>query len=157
MTEPQAADAGSRPLTQAVADDVGLTFHHVGVAVRSIAKALDYYTGPFGFRQVSEPIEVPAEQVRVCFIEVDPGVRIELIEGVGDDSPVKEIAERTIGGPYHICYQVDDLDAAVKKLRKHRCRPFRRFDMPNLGRFAFLLTPDRQLFELCEPDQTTSS
>jgi methylmalonyl-CoA/ethylmalonyl-CoA epimerase len=157
MTEPQAPDTGARPLTQATADDVGLSFHHVGVAVRSISKALDYYTGPFGFRQVSEPIEVPAEQVKVCFIEVDPGVRIELIEGIGDDSPVKAIAERTIGGPYHICYQVDDLDAAVKKLRKHRCRPFRRFDMPSLGRFAFLLTPDRQLFELCEPDQTTSS
>jgi len=127
-----------------------MRFHHVGVAVKSIDAALDYYLGAFGFRKVSEPVDVTPEHVRVCFIEVDPGVRIELVEGVGESSPVASLLERTGAGTYHICYQVDDLDVAIRHLRANRCLPFKRFEMPEHGRFAFLLTPDRQLFELCE-------
>jgi len=130
--------------------DAKLEFHHVGVAVKSIEDAVAYYTGLFGFRQISDPIEVPSQHVKVCFVEAAPGVKIELVEGVGEDSPVKSIAERVGGGAYHICYQVPDLDAAIKHLRRHKCLPFKRFDMPEHGRFAFLLAPDRQLFELCE-------
>ncbi len=33
-----------------------MTFHPVGVAVKSIAAALGYYTGLFGLRQLSEPV-----------------------------------------------------------------------------------------------------
>lgn len=131
---------------------LGLKFHHVGVAVRSIEDALSYYRDVFGFEQISEPIEVEPESVRVCFIRTEPGVLIELVEGVGDASPVREILDRFTAGTYHICYQVDDLDHAISRLKEHRCRPFRRFevDAPGPSRFAFLLTPDRQLFELCE-------
>ncbi len=128
-----------------------LRFHHVGVAVKSMDESLSYYTGLFGFRQVGEPVHVPSEGVLVCFVEAQPGVRIELVEGVAEDSQVRNIAERFPGGPYHICYTVADIDTAITTLRKQRCRPIRRFDMPGMGRFAFLLSPDRQLFELCEP------
>ncbi len=133
---------------------LGMKFHHVGVAVPSIEKALEYYVGLFGFEQVAPPIDVPPEQVRVCFVRADPGVMIELVEGVGDQNPVEAILERTGAGTYHICYQVDDIDAAIRILRKNKCLPFRRFEMRCHGfrRFAFLLTPDRQLFELCEAE-----
>lgn len=128
-----------------------MTFHHVGVAVESIDAALGYYTGVFGFEKVAPPIEVPSENVRVCFVRAAPGVMIELVEGLGDDSPVKRSVEAG-GGPYHICYEVDDLDAAIRKLRANRCFPFKRFEVQadRTRRFAFLLTPDRQVFELCE-------
>ncbi|MCP3957521.1 MAG: hypothetical protein GY719_06680 [bacterium] len=146
---------------------VEMRFHHVGVAVKSIAAALEYYTGLFGLRQVSEPLEVPGEHVRVCFLEAphsspsgaapssgrtSPGVMIELVEGIGEQSPVAEIVKRTGAGPYHLCYRVDDLDASIRRLRAGGCVRLKRFEGPGPGlrRFAFLLTPDRQLFELCE-------
>lgn len=132
---------------------IDLAFHHVGVAVKSIDAALEYYTGLFGLRQVSEPIEVSGERVKVCFVEAPPGVLIELVEGLGEKSPVADIVARTGAGPYHICYSVDDLDGAVRKLRDRGCFRIKRFERPVGGgpsRFAFLLTPDRQLFELCE-------
>ncbi len=139
---------------------VDLSFHHVGVAVKSIDAALGYYTGLFGLRQVTEPLEVPGEKVRVCFIEAPPGVLIELVEGLGEKSPVADIVERTGAGPYHICYRVADLDAAVRQLRAAGCFRIKRFTrpaVPGLGdapeRFAFLLTPDRQLFELCAAER----
>ncbi len=140
---------------------VEMSFHHVGVAVKSIPAALEYYTGLFGLRQVSEPLEVPGEHVRVCFLEAPqlspsggavPGALIELVEGIGEKSPVADIVARTGAGTYHICYSVADLDAAVRRLRAGGCLRLKRFERPGPGprRFAFLLTPDRQLFELCE-------
>ncbi len=138
-----------------------MSFHHVGVAVKSIPAALEYYTSLFGLRQVSEPLEVPGEHVRVCFLEAPhsfpseaaaPGVLIELVEGIGEESPVAEIVARTGAGPYHLCYRVADLDAAIRRLRAGGCLRLKRFEGPGPDprRFAFLLTPDRQLFELCE-------
>ncbi|MCD4750486.1 MAG: VOC family protein [Thermoanaerobaculales bacterium] len=134
---------------------LGMRFHHVGVAVKSIEEALDYYVGLFGFEQVAPCIDVPPEKVRVCFLRAEPGVMIELVEGVGEDSPVDRMLERTGAGAYHICYQVEDLDRAIRVLRRNKCLPFRRFEVSAYGfrRFAFLLTPDRQLFELCEAEK----
>lgn len=134
---------------------VPLTFHHIGVAVRSIETTLDYYTDLFGFRPLAEPLEVPAENVRVCFVEAEPGVRIELVEGLHENSPVSGVLDRSGAGPYHLCYQVEDLDGAIRRLRSHRCRLLDRFEHPvhGLRRFAFLAAPDGQLFELCERDE----
>jgi len=142
------------PLSALPMQTLGMRFHHVGVAVPSIERALEYYVGLFGFEQVAPPVDVPPEQVRVCFVRAQPGVMIELVEGVGDGNPVQSILERTGAGTYHICYQVDDIDAAIRILRKNKCLPFKRFEMRchGLRRFAFLLTPDRQLFELCEAE-----
>jgi len=132
----------------------GLRFHHIGVAVKSLEEALRNYTGLFGMRQISLPVVVPGEHVRVCFVEAPPGVLIELVEGLGQHSPVAAIVARTGAGPYHICYQVPDLDQAVVQLRRQGCLRLKRFACPGLDplRFAFLLTPDRQLFELCEAE-----
>jgi methylmalonyl-CoA/ethylmalonyl-CoA epimerase len=140
--------AGAPPLGA----ELGLRIHHVGVAVRSIERALRYYVDVFGFRRITETIDVDPEHVKVCFLEDRDGVRIELVEGVGDESPVRELLRRPGAGTYHICYQVSDLERAVRELKERGFRPFRRFEVNTSGprRFAFLLTPDRQLFELCE-------
>jgi len=139
-----------------------MELHHVGVAVKSLETALGYYTDLFGLRRASEPVEVPGEGVRVCFLEARPGMLIELVEGLGEASPVADIVARTGAGPYHLCYRVRDLDTAIEKLRAGGCYRLKRFQRPAAAedrgprRFAFLLTPDRQLFELCEaqPDES---
>jgi methylmalonyl-CoA epimerase len=147
--------AGKEPAARpgnAVGRELGMTFHHVGVAVKSIDRALDCYENVFGFERVAGPMEVPPEQVRVCFVRAPGGPLIELVEGLGEESPVNGVLERAGAGAYHICYQVDDLDEAIRALKREGCFPFRRFQVERSGRnrFAFLLTPDRQLFELCE-------
>lgn len=136
----------------AIGSVLDMRFHHVGVAVKNIDTALRYYVGVFGFEQVSEPVTVDPEHVRVCFVRADPGFLIELVEGLDEHSPVRELLERPGAGTYHICYQVNDLDRAIRELRSRRFFPFKRFEVETEGprRFAFLLTPDRQLFELCE-------
>ncbi len=151
MTGPaQPLASAETALSKPAAGVEGMRFHHVGVAVKNLEEALNTYVRLFGCTQVSSPILVSDENVRVCFVSSPPGVLIELIEGVGDDSPVEKILDRTGAGTYHICYEVDDLDAAIQVLRKNRCLTFRKFELPGRGRFAFALSPQRQLFELCE-------
>lgn len=129
-----------------------MRFHHVGVAVEDIGRALETYLGVFGFRRVTDTIEVAGQGVRVCFVEAPPGVLIELVEGIGDASPVRGVLRRAGPGPYHLCYRVDDLDQALRALRKRKCRSIRRFELTGdrTERFAFLSSPDGQLFELCQ-------
>jgi methylmalonyl-CoA/ethylmalonyl-CoA epimerase len=136
----------------------GLAFHHVGCAVRDMAKALEFYTGVLGLRRITEAIPVPSQKVKVCFLELGRGVHLELVEGIMAGSPVEQLLEKTGGGPYHLCFQVADLDAAIGALRERGCLRLTRFELPAHGmrRFAFLLTPDRQLFELCEADRSAA-
>ena len=153
QTQGSDVTAGEAVLSQ---PPVEMTFHHVGVAVKSIARSLDTYVGLFGFRQVTESLEVPTENVRVCFVEAPDGVLIELVEGITEDSPVAHIVKQPGAGPYHLCYSVSDLNEAVEKLRQRKCFLLKKFERPAHGhrRFAFLLSPERQLFELCEPEDS---
>ena len=147
MQDPQTAPPG------VLAD---LKFHHVGCAVRDIEKAVGFYSGTLGCRRLTEPVSVPSQKVKVCFLELGPGALLELVEGVEDGSPIDQLVDKTGGGPYHLCFQVPDLDAAIKALRRKRCFPLTRFEqhVEGLSRFAFLLTPDRHLFELCETERS---
>jgi len=132
--------------------DLTPRFHHVGVAVRSIEKSLDFYTRVLGFEVLGSPVKVVPQHVRVCFVLAQPGVRIELVEGLDESSPVEQILSRVGGGTYHICYEVNDLGEAIARLRREKCRLIQSFEMPEmeLRHFAFLLSPERRLFELCQ-------
>lgn len=149
---PRASTPVAAPAPASLLEAASFRFHHVGVAVRDLEAALGLYVELFGFRRLTGPVAVPAQHVRVAFLEAGPGVLIELIAGLDEQAPVRGILERSGAGPYHLCYEVDDLDAAVRRLRKKQCRVVTRFEQESGGlhRFAFLVAPDGELFELCE-------
>src|ERR1700759_3857202 len=62
------------------------TFHHIGLACRSMADEYDQLTA-LGYSAEGEPILDPVQQVRVQFF-AGGGPRIELVEPASDDSPV---------------------------------------------------------------------
>lgn len=129
-----------------------MRFHHVGYAVRDIRSYLDDFMTPlFHPLRVSEPVADPIQQVRVCFVEMPGGTVIELVEPLADTSPVMELVGSQRGGLYHLCYEVDDLDAEIARFRAKRCMPLGR-PVPaaafNGRRIVFLLTPQRDLIEL---------
>lgn len=129
-----------------------LSFHHVGIAVHSMQKALHTYSDIMGFKVVEGPTQVPVQNVVICFVQAPPGVLLELIEGLSDTSPVKGFLEKNNPGPYHLCYRTPDLSEAIAYFREQKCIVLRRFTHEGMGlhRFAFLYSPDHQLFELCE-------
>lgn len=89
---------------------------HVGVAVRSIEERSRVYRA-LGV-EISGIEEVPSQKVRVAFLPLD-GTRLELIEPTGPASPISGFLEKRGEGIHHLCFQVDDIRAAMAKLRDH--------------------------------------
>ena len=86
--------------------------NHVGVATPAIEESVARYRELMGAEVVREPFDLPAQGVRICFIDT-PNSQIELIEPLGPDSPIVNFLEKNpAGGQHHICFEVPDIEAA---------------------------------------------
>jgi methylmalonyl-CoA/ethylmalonyl-CoA epimerase len=86
--------------------------NHVGVATPSIETSVAMYRERMGAEVVREPFDLPAQGVRVCFVDT-PNSQIELIEPLGEDSPIVKFLEKNpLGGQHHVCFEVPDIHAA---------------------------------------------
>jgi methylmalonyl-CoA/ethylmalonyl-CoA epimerase len=95
--------------------------NHVAIAVRDIAKASNVYRQTLG-AEVSAPVPQPAHGVTTVFITL-PNTKIELLEPLGDNSPITKFLERNPdGGIHHVCYEVDDISAARDQLKTQGAR-----------------------------------
>lgn len=87
----------------------------MAIAVPDLQAAAAIYREALGAR-VSEAVPQPEHGVTTVFIEL-PNTKIELLEPLGDDSPIKGFLERNpAGGIHHLCYEVEDIFAARDKL-----------------------------------------
>lgn len=90
--------------------------NHVAIAVGDLEKASKLYRETMG-AEVSDPIPQPAHGVTVVFINL-PNTKIELLQPLGDNSPIAKFLEKSPdGGIHHICYEVEDIIAARDKLK----------------------------------------
>jgi methylmalonyl-CoA/ethylmalonyl-CoA epimerase len=90
--------------------------NHVAIAVRDLAAATRVYTETLGAK-ASAPQPEPDHGVTVVFIEL-PNTKIELLEPLGEGSPIAKFLDRNAdGGIHHICYEVDDILAARDRLK----------------------------------------
>jgi len=65
---------------------------------------------------VSEPRALPEHGVTVVFVDVG-NTKIELLEPLGDNSPIAAFLDKNpSGGMHHVCYEVDDILAARDQL-----------------------------------------
>ncbi len=95
--------------------------NHVAIAVKDLAAATAIYRDTLG-ATVSEPAPQPDHGVTVVFITL-PNTKIELLEPMGQDSPIAKFLERNPdGGIHHVCYEVDDILAARDQLKARGAR-----------------------------------
>ncbi len=91
--------------------------NHVAIATPDIAKASAVYRDLLGAK-VSAPVALPAHGVTTVFVEL-PNTKIELLEPLGESSPIAGFLKKnTNGGMHHVCYEVDDIVAARDGLVK---------------------------------------
>ncbi len=89
--------------------------NHVAIVVPDVKAAAKLYREMLG-AQVSEPVPLPAHGVTTVFVTL-PNTKIELLEPLGEKSPVRGFLERNpAGGMHHLCYEVEDILAARDKL-----------------------------------------
>ena len=101
--------------------------NHVGVATPSIETSVALYRDFLGATRIHAAFDLPAQGVRVCF--VDPGVpgeggsQIELIEPLGDASPLHAfLAKNPAGGQHHVCFEVPDIHQAKAEMEAKGAR-----------------------------------
>ena len=86
--------------------------NHVGVATPSIEASVAHYRAVMGAEVVRAPFDLPAQGVRVCFVDT-PNCQIELIEPLGEGSPIAAfLAKNPLGGQHHVCFEVPDIGEA---------------------------------------------
>ena len=90
--------------------------NHVAIAVSDLAAATATYRDTLG-AEVSEPQAEPDHGVTVVFVNLQ-NTKIELLEPLGDDSPIAKFLEKNpSGGIHHVCYEVDDIIAARDQMK----------------------------------------
>jgi methylmalonyl-CoA/ethylmalonyl-CoA epimerase len=95
--------------------------NHVAIAVPDLHKASEVYRTMLGAK-VSAPQAEPDHGVTVVFVEL-PNTKIELLEPLGDDSPIGGFLEKNAsGGIHHVCYEVADILAARDHLKAQGAR-----------------------------------
>lgn len=95
--------------------------NHVAIAVPDIEAAASTYKNSLG-ATLSAKEEQPDHGVSTIFIEL-PNTKIELLEPLGEDSPINNFLEKNpAGGIHHICYEVDNIIEARDKLKSEGAR-----------------------------------
>jgi methylmalonyl-CoA/ethylmalonyl-CoA epimerase len=95
--------------------------NHVAVAVKDIAKATAIYRDTLG-AEVSATVAQPDHGVSTVFITL-PNTKIELLEPLGEASPIAKFLEKNPdGGIHHVCYEVSDIRAARDTLKAQGAR-----------------------------------
>ena len=126
--------------------------NHIGIAVNSLDASIPFYRDVLGMAFEGTE-EVADQKVRVAFLAVGES-RIELLEPTAPESPIARFLEKNGEGIHHLAYQVDDLEAALARLKSEGVRLID--DAPRAGahgtRIAFLhpKASGGVLTELCE-------
>jgi methylmalonyl-CoA/ethylmalonyl-CoA epimerase len=95
--------------------------NHVAIAVADLDTAVSIYNGLLGAK-VSEPLALPEHGVTTVFVEL-PNTKIELLQPLGEDSPIAKFLQKNpAGGVHHICYEVEDIQQAADKMKENGAR-----------------------------------
>ena len=90
--------------------------NHVAIAVPDLEAASAVYRDTLG-ASVTTPQALPEHGVTVVFIDVG-NTKIELLEPLGDASPIAAfLTKNPSGGMHHVCYEVADILAARDSLK----------------------------------------
>ncbi|HEV3373908.1 MAG TPA: methylmalonyl-CoA epimerase [Xanthobacteraceae bacterium] len=95
--------------------------NHVAIAVKDITKAAGVYRDTLG-AEISAAVAQPEHGVTTVFVLL-PNTKIELLEPLGEGSPIAKFLERSPdGGIHHLCYEVDDIKSARDRLKAQGVR-----------------------------------
>ena len=88
--------------------------HHIGYLVKNIEKTRVKFLG-LGY-EIERPVKFDAiRDVNIEFL-VNDSYRVELIQPLSENSPMYPLLKRYKNSPYHICYEVYDLEKTVEEL-----------------------------------------
>lgn len=124
--------------------------HHIGIATKCMEQTIlmlrlfGYSEGDIAFDE--------AQNVNVCFLTHEANPMIELIGEADDKSPIKNLLKKNGTCIYHVCFEVEDMDSAINKMRKDGYIPTcsKRQSLIDGKEVIFFYHPDSCLIELLD-------
>jgi len=131
-----------------------LRLHHIGFVVSSIEQAMPGFVRSMMAEWSGRSFEDPLQKAKVAFLTTRAGdAQIELVEPLGDDSPVQRFLQQAGGGLHHLCYEVADLEQELADFRSRGAVIAKR-PKPAVAfggrRIAWVITGEKLLVELLE-------
>ena len=112
--------------------------NHIAVVVNDLEEAMHFWVDALGL-ELSHREHVASEAVDVAFLPVGDS-KIELLQPVDNESGVARYLEKRGSGMHHICFEVDDIEAAMQKLKLANVQLIN--EVPTVGadgrKFAFI-------------------
>ena len=138
-----------------------LRFHHVGFVVTDITSSMAGFLHSLMAKWDGQIYEDPLQQVKVAFLTTFPGDGlIELVQPMGESSPVSRFLAQRHGGLHHVCYEVKNLEACLTSMKTRGSRLVKR-PKPAVAfqqrRIAWMLTAENLLVEFLERETVPAS
>lgn len=95
--------------------------HHIGYLIRDMEKAINEFE-QLGYERTSGITYDDYRDIEICFLQ-NAGVCVELVRAVSEKSVVYALSKKIGASPYHICYQVEDVEAEAATLRERGYLP----------------------------------
>ncbi len=90
--------------------------NHVAICVPNIEQAKEKYQ--ILGAKISKTIKLAEHGILAAFVELE-NTKIELIEPLGENSPLnKFLVKNSNGGMHHICFEVENIKEAIANLTK---------------------------------------
>jgi methylmalonyl-CoA epimerase len=95
---------------------LGVRIDHIAIVVQDLDAALKVYHDVLGL-PLERVEELPAEKVKVAFLPLPKGDgEVELVQPTNDDTGIARYLAKRGEGMHHICFEVDDIQAAMAKM-----------------------------------------
>jgi len=130
-----------------------MKLHHIAYVCKNVEQKAEYFCQILGFRKSTETIIDEYQSVKIMFLKSDDGTLIELLEPVGQNSPIKRYLSKN-GGLYHLCFEVDDLEQTIQNVTKNKksflVKPPAQAPAIENRKVAFVVTDQADLIEFVE-------
>ena len=90
---------------------------HIGIAVQSINESLKFFEDALGMK-LDHVASEEGGRTMVAFMPVGSS-DVELVEPQDAESGLGKFLAKRGEGVHHICFEVDDIDAALARLKAH--------------------------------------
>ena len=92
--------------------------HHIGYFVKNIEKGKKTFLA-LGYEIEQDTVRDEYRGIDIAFLEKD-GYRVELVSPFTEESVVYDLRKKMGNSPYHICYEVENLESAIEDLQEQR-------------------------------------
>ena len=130
-----------------------MKLHHIAYVCDNVREKAEYYVQMLEAKIDGQPVIDEHQGVEILFLNLSDGNRIELLQPYGDKSPVRRFLDNG-GGLYHLCFEVDNLDATLEKITQDGkamvVKPPSPAPAIDSRRVAFVVTDQSELIEFVE-------